>query len=183
MLTNETRTATQQHAVLIQLGPEDLVHAQRLHFWQFMRSRGGIIQLAVLSIAATALFALLMFGARGKGFMSPTLAFAPASPFIVVASCIGVLFILGGRVARKAFSQQKTLQMPYRISWTDQGILLQSEYGDARMPWGDFRKLREDRNIILLYESDRLHRLIPKRCFTAAQLADFQACMALAPRR
>ena len=169
---------------VIQLGLKDIAHAQRLHFWQFVRSGRGIIRIVISSVRATALFALLvLLVGKGKSVLSPVLFFAFASPFIVMACSVAVIFAMGTRFGRKAFDQQKTLQAPYRISWSDQGILIESEYGDARMQWGDFRKLRQDQNLILLYESDRLYRLIPKRCFTQAQLADFQACMASVPRR
>ena len=180
---SETTIDKSLRAEVIQLGLEDIKQAQRLHFWQFVRSRSGMIRIAVSCVRATALFALvvLMLG-KGRNVTSLILFFALASPFIVMACCVALIFFLGKRLARKALDQQKTLQMRYRISWTDRGILIESEYGATRMPWGDFRKLRQDQNLILLYESDRLYRLIPKRCFTAAQLADFQACMASAPR-
>ena len=171
-------------AQVIQLGLDDIKQAQRLHFWQFVRSRSGMIRIAVSCIRATALFALVvLLVGKGKHVTSLILFFALASPFIVMACSAAVIFLLGKRLARKAFDQQKTLQVPYRVSWTEQGILVESEYGDARMPWGDLRKARQDQNLLLLYESDRLYRLIPKRCLTQAQLADFQACMASAPRR
>ena len=35
--------------------------------------------------------------------------------------------------------------------------------------------------MILLYESDRLYRVIPKRCLSAVQLADLQSCLVAAP--
>jgi len=169
---------------VIQLGLEDIQQAQRLHFWQFVRSRRGMIRIAVSCLRATALFALVMLlVGKGKSVTSFILFFALASPLVVMACSAAVIFLLGKRLARKALDQQKTLQMPYRVSWTDQGILIESEYSDTRMQWGNFWKLRQDQNLILLYESDRLYRLIPKRCFTAAQLADFQACTVLAPRR
>lgn len=178
-LMNETTIDDPLRAEVIQLGLEDIKQAQRLHFWQFVRSRSGMIRIAVSCLRATALFALvILLVGKGKHVTSLILFFALASPLIVMACCVTVIFLLGKRLARKALDQQKTLQMPYRVSWTDQGILIESEHSDTRMPWGDFRKIRQDQNLILLYESDRLYRLIPKRCFTPAQLADFQACMA-----
>ena len=74
-----------------------------------------------------------------------------------------------------------TLQKPATLTWNEQGVVMQSEYGDARVPWADFRKAREDQRMILLYESDRLYRLIPKRCLSAAQLADIQSCLEAVP--
>lgn len=170
---------------VIHLGLEDIRQAQRLHFWQFVRSCSGMIRIMISSVRATALFTLLVLVVvgRGKSVTSTILFFALASPFIVMGCSVAVLLVLGRSLGRKALDQQKTLQAPYRFSWTDQGILIESEYGDARMPWGGFRKLRQNQNLMLLYESDRLYRLIPKRCFTQAQLTDLQACMALVPQR
>ena len=181
---SETTVDNPVRTQVIQLGLEDIQQAQRLHFWQFVRSRRGIFRIAVSSLRATALFALIvLLVGKAKSASSLILFFSLASPFIVLACSAAVISLLGKRLARKAFDQQKTLHVPYRVSWTDQGILIESEYGDARLPWGDLRKTRQDKNLILLYESDRLYRLIPTRCFTPAQLTDFQACMASVPRR
>ena len=97
---------------VIQLGLEDIKQAQRLHFWQFVRSRSGMIRIAVSCVRATALFALvvLMLG-KGRNVTSLILFFALASPFIVMACCVAVIFFLGKRLARKALDQQKTLQI------------------------------------------------------------------------
>ncbi|WP_051424486.1 YcxB family protein [Pseudomonas sp. URMO17WK12:I4] len=89
--------------------------------------------------------------------------------------------MLGGFTARRTFRQHKTLQKPATLTWSERGVVMQSEYGDARVPWADFRKAREDQRVILLYESDRLYRLIPKRCLLAAQLADIQSCLVAVP--
>lgn len=179
---NDTSFDTGPRAVVIQLQPEDLALAQRLHFWQHVRGRSGMIRLSILCVVATGAFATFMWLAgSGSEAVVPTLAFALSTPFALLAFPFLITHFLGGYAARKTFRQQKTLHKPAKLTWSEQGVVMQSEYGDARVPWMDFRKAREDRQMILLYESDRLYRVIPKRCLSTAQLADLQACMAMVP--
>lgn len=171
---NGTRT------VVIQLQPEDLALAQRLHFWQHVRSRGGLIRLAIIGVVATVVFAGLL-RLMGDQAVMPVVIFALIVPVAVLAFPYLITHLLGGVAARRTFKQQKTLHKPAKLTWNEQGVVMQSEYGDARVPWADFRKTREDQRVILLYESDRLYRLIPKRCLSAAQLADIQSCLVAVP--
>ena len=53
--------------------------------------------------------------------------------------------------------------------------MLGSEFGDARMKWTDFLKARRNGRIVLLYEPERLYRLIPKRVLSPEQIDDLEA--------
>ncbi len=179
---NDRLLNAESRVVVIQLCPEDLALAQRLHFWQHVRSRGGIIRLSILCVVATALFAgLLWLAGSGSDAVVPVLAFALATPFAILGFPFLITHVLGGVAARRTFRQQKTLHKPATLAWTEQGVVLRSDYGDARVPWADFRKARQDERMILLYESDRLYRVIPNRCLSAVQLADLQSCLVAAP--
>ena len=179
-MNDDTPFEAGPRTVVIQLQAEDLAFAQHLHLRQYMQSRVGLIRLVVLCVVATAGFAgLLRLG--GDEALMPVLVFALCSPFAVLGFPFLVTRVLGGFTARRTFRQHKTLQKPATLTWSEQGVVMQSEYGDARVPWADFRKAREDQRMILLYESDRLYRLIPKRCLSAAQLADIQSCLVAVP--
>ncbi|WP_295479604.1 YcxB family protein [uncultured Pseudomonas sp.] len=176
----ETPYETGPRTVVIQLQPEDLAMAQRLHFWQHVFSRAGLIRLSILCVIATAAFAYVLWLMGNKAVL-PVAIFALITPFAVLGFPFLITQMLGGIRARKTFAQQKTLQKPTCLAWDEQGVVMKSDYGHARAPWTDFRKAREDERLILLYESDRLYRLIPKRCLSATQLADIQSCLAAVP--
>ena len=70
------------------------------------------------------------------------------------------------RSARRLFSQQKNLQRPIGFTWDRQGLGWISENGSGRIPWDDFIKWRQNERVVLLYHSDLLFQMLPKRAFT-----------------
>lgn len=88
------------------------------------------------------------------------------------------------RRARKQFAQQKNLQRPIEFSWDEQALHWASANGNGQMPWSDYVKRRQNERIVLLYLSDALFQMIPKRCFDEpAQLQDFLRCAAVIKER
>jgi hypothetical protein len=70
------------------------------------------------------------------------------------------------RKARRLFSQQKNLQRPIGFTWDQHGLDWTSENGAGRIPWDDFIKWRQNERVVLLYHSDLLFQMLPKRAFT-----------------
>jgi hypothetical protein len=162
--------------IVFQMEPQDLVHAQKLHFRFNLKSRAGVVRLALLWLLAVAAFAALLNGLGSETF-APTVIFAFVSPIAIVGIPFLIVQTMSGRAARKVLGQQKTLQKPIQLSWTDDGVVFESDFGDARMKWTDFFTTRQDRHIIMLYESPRLYRMIPKRVLTDAQRRDLASIM------
>lgn len=88
------------------------------------------------------------------------------SPLILV---IGITIILTPITARRVFRQQRSLQGEMTLAWSDAGLHVQSEYGAFEMPWSHFVRWAEDDRSFLLFESDRLYRVVPKRVLTPDQ--------------
>jgi hypothetical protein len=168
-------------SVVFQLEAQDLVHAHRLHFRQYTKSRPGLTRLAVVSALG-----ILVYGALMGSILPWDQALWSLLAFIVVVpiGAVGLPFLIvhatSRSVARRTLRQQKTLHQPMQLTWSDDGMLMSNNFGEARMQWTDYRKIRHDRHVILLYESDRLYRMIPTRALSAAQSADLEACMASA---
>jgi hypothetical protein len=81
------------------------------------------------------------------------------------------------RRARRIFAQQKNLQRPFELRWDDDALCGASERGSSNTPWSDYLKSAQDDRIILLYLSDVMFQMVPKRCFgEPAQLEAFLAC-------
>jgi hypothetical protein len=175
-----TDTASMR-SVVFQLEAQDLVHAHRLHFRQYMKSRAGLTRLAVVTALGILLYGALM------GSILPwnqAVWFILVFALIVPIGTVGIPFLIvyasSRSVARRTLRQQKTLQHPIQLSWSDDGMVMSNNFGEARMAWIDYRKIRQDRHMVLLYESDRLYRMIPKRALSAAQSADLVARIAAA---
>ncbi|MBM7048881.1 YcxB family protein [Rhizobium lusitanum] len=165
-----------QTNIFFQLEPQDLMHALRLHFRQHLRSRPGFIRLAITWVLAVVAYGILVAGLvdPNDAFVS-ILSFAILAPVAITGIPFLIVYTFGGRTARRTFREQKTLQKPLHFSWTESGVHLWSDFGEARLQWSDFLKARQDRHCILLYESQRLYRIIPKRVLTNDQIRELQA--------
>jgi YcxB-like protein len=87
---------------------------------------------------------------------------------IVPVLIVGVVFLLYRYVflprrIRQLFEQQKELSSPFEIEISDTGIKATNIYGYSNRPWSNFRKWKESSNLIMLYHSDVLFTMIPKR--------------------
>lgn len=89
---------------------------------------------------------------------------------------VGWGYWLTDRHARRIFSQQQSLHLPFTLTWNEEGMTTQSEQGTGRLPWLYVLRVLEDSRLILVYESEALARLLPRRFFTPTQQTDFLAC-------
>lgn len=74
--------------------------------------------------------------------------------------------------ARALFRRQKVLDGPFRILADSSGLAISSEIGEIRMPWAALRKWKESQRLFLIYHSDSLFHLVPKRLFTTSEQLD-----------
>ena len=157
--------------LIIQLTPEDYVNANFVH----MRPRplikwaGYFMLLLVVIVLPISIFDT---GADQKdGFI----------PVIIVAGLAYLVFLFGfmhPRRLKKIFSQQKMLHAPHSLNITDEAISTKSEVGEAKLTWNYFPKWKEGKNIFLLYQSDVMFHLVPKRCFASLEeMAQFRKLM------
>lgn len=69
--------------------------------------------------------------------------------------------------ARRLFAQQRSLQRPVQFTWDAEGLSWSSANGSGRTPWSDYVKWRQNEHILLLYHSDALFQMLPKRAFSS----------------
>jgi len=91
---------------------------------------------------------------------------------MVLLSIVSRYLLLPRRVKR-VYRQQRNLQRPYEVSWDDDHYSTRSEQGNARIPWNEFLKWRENKRLFLLYRSDVLFHMVPKAALSNEQVADF----------
>ena len=132
---------------------------------------------------------------RWKWIRSPALAVVVLLPLLIVldaptgvtvGAALGVLiavpvvyFIAIPWRARKIFRQQVNLQYPFEIEWDEETISFSSKSGSFVAPWQEFRKWKENDSMLLLFHSDVLYQMIPKRAFAnPAELETFRGIVA-----
>jgi Ca2+/Na+ antiporter len=94
---------------------------------------------------------------------------------ILVVLFLVIRFIYVPWRVRRSYSQQRELSVPWEIVVAETGLEISNEYGHVILPWSGFIKWREDDQLFLLYESDAVYRVFPKRFFTGSeQLAEIR---------
>lgn len=154
--------------MIIQLTPEDYVQACYIN----MRPR-PILKWAgylVLALTAFAIVISLYFAlADREGFFIPVFLVACLAYLALL-----FLFIQPKRV-RKIFSQQKAMQIPYSYTVTEEAVMTKSEISEEKLPWNHFIKWKEGTNLFVIYHSDVMFRMVPKRCFASPEeMAQFR---------
>jgi hypothetical protein len=142
--------------IAVQLEADDYVSAQGLHCrW----TRKAILALCAAVIVGAL---LLLIGGEycviiGAGLIGGAVGGGIAREF-------NRRFVLPRR-SRRLFAQQKNLQRPLRFSWDEQGLAWVNESGSGRTAWSDYIKWRENERVFLLYLSDVMFQMLPKRAF------------------
>lgn len=83
----------------------------------------------------------------------------------IVYVAIWFLVLMPWRL-KKIFLQQKSLQRPFELEFTDAHLSVVAENGQVTLVWSDFVKWKKNKKMILLYQSDALAHLIPLRAFS-----------------
>ncbi len=154
-----------------QLTAEDYLRAQYLHM------RPGRLAAAGLYI----LLGLVVLGILGS--LYPTIAAGDPIqsmifilPFLVIVLFIVLYYyVLFPRRVQRIYEQQKEMSASFEHEITPEGLASSNQYGYANRPWGNFRKWRENKDLLLLYLSDVQFILLPKRFCTPEQLAALHA--------
>jgi hypothetical protein len=151
------------------LTEDDLVAAGRLYSRIRLGRPRTIVAFLCLWFFSLMLFTFLVTGRSSPAAISenPGLIFALSIlPFVLVFSWTAWIIPV---MARRNFRQQRSLQGEFGYAWTGETLTVKTEYASFDMPWSHFLRWIEDDKTFLLFESDRLYRVIPKRALTADQ--------------
>lgn len=150
------------------LTADDFLSAQKLHI------RRHFLKLPMLFVYAVCLI-----------FLAVGLFFPPASSGLRIL-VLGFPLAMGGFIlfnhfvmlpyrTRKIFSQQKTLHEPVDAQWDEEGYAAASGNVSGLIKWTQYHRLDFNELIILLYQSDTLFQMLPRRALTQNQFDDFIA--------
>lgn len=147
-----------------QLTAEDYAEGQFLHGLK----RSYIIYACVMVVLACVIIVLL--GDPATGFVWICVPIGLALALLVGLKTVPSAIV---RRTKKIFAQQKSLQLPRELTITDTHLYAKSERGEAKLPWEDFHKWKANEKIVLVYPSDVILHMFPRRWF--ASDADFQS--------
>ena len=132
----------------------DYVRAQYLHLRPRLLYKilGGVV-LAAFVLAA---------------WLSLTSGDLDAMDFLVFA--LVIFLVLNFTVylpwkTRRLYKQQKSLQGELSYVFNNDGVAVDSENGNWKTPWTDYVRWKKNDQLLLLYLSDCIYHMIPKRLF------------------
>lgn len=151
--------------VPIQLEESDYLAAQALHS---KLSRNWVVAfwLAMLPLAAVTVWVLVygrdnLSNGEVAGLVGGTLGGLIGG----VVGGLGVRYFFVPWKHKRVFRQQTSLHLPFRFSWSEEEILSENERGSIKTKWSEIVKWKEDDRLFLLYISDVMFLIFPKRAF------------------
>jgi hypothetical protein len=139
---------------------EDYLHALKLgrHGTLFSNNIARVLLYILLGIL------LLSTGYLGWATESWSPIISVAFFMGVVVAMISLFFVIYiPNRAKKIFDQQKELHLPFKMRFGEDGLHFENSIGQATRPWEMFVKWKEDKNILMLYHSDVMFSMLPKR--------------------
>jgi len=156
---------------------DDLARGQYLFYRTQLRRRSTWIAYGALWA-----FALVVFGALQWPLTAPAvvtlLLMALLLPIVIVGLPWLIVRITARWGARRALRKQVTLPGEHEFAWTAERLAMRSRYGTADVPWKDFVDVAQNDALWLLFVSDRMYYLVPKRMLSPEQMASFQHALA-----
>lgn len=94
-----------------------------------------------------------------------------------------LFFVIIPYRSRRIYRQQKSLHLEHQFEWDDQFLYFSSQDYEGKIRWADFIKVKESCNMLLLYRSDALFQMMPRRCFSSGKsFEDFKSHLSLVRR-
>lgn len=152
----------------------DLVQAARLFSGRNIGRPKVIVAYICLWFASLILFTYLITGSTSPSAIATDpvrILGLSVLPFVLVM--LWTLWLIP-TLARRNFRLQRSLHGDFRYGWSDDKLTVGTEYGSFDMPWSHFHGWAENDRMLLLFESDRLYRVIPKRVLSPEQETDLR---------
>jgi YcxB-like protein len=137
--------------------------------WVHIRPRQSFAIMGLLLVAsALSVLGLAFFSGLATKSSWTFWVLVVALLYIVLFLCFGIPFN-----ARRMYKQRKDLQRECTFSVSEEGLHFSTEGMAGTKPWTDYLRWKEGKDVILIYMSDDLYQMMPKRFF--ASDADMQA--------
>ena len=154
---------------------EDFVSAQRLHrkkglpLWR--RSFRWVLSAVLLGVV----------GVNVAGWISTKdpIFIANFKPMLIVCTgWIAAIWILPQYLWRRNFNKDPQLQQEVTAEISDKGIHLIGPNSDSHIAWAAFRRYLESDTIFMLYQTNQIINILPKRFFEPSEAQHFHDLLA-----
>jgi hypothetical protein len=76
------------------------------------------------------------------------------------------------RRVRRVYAQQRNLQLAFETVCTESGIESTNANSSTRLPWNHLIRWKEGATLFVVYQSDLMFNIVPKRCFAQPEQVD-----------
>lgn len=156
------------------LTADDYIAATRLHITR-ASYRNNLIKLALIMGLLYAVLAFAVMGQWTWQHAAGAVGLGAIAAVIIVLGIAATNHIMVARRTRRIYAQQKSLHEEFEFSWDETGFDLATPSARSRHHWADFRQWAEGPDGIILYQSDALFNMLPKRALSEEALADIRA--------
>lgn len=143
---------------------DDLLAAQWVH--ARLKRTSAVFGAVILVLVVITMVALFFW--QRQSWKDPVTWILP----ILFAYLMFTVFVLVPRRVRRSYAQRKDLQQDISMTVTSDGLETRTERGYNLKPWDDYLTWKEGKSIFLLYFSDQLYQMIPKRFFSTSDDID-----------
>ncbi|MET3212744.1 UNVERIFIED_ORG: hypothetical protein ABIC48_000487 [Burkholderia territorii] len=156
---------------VFQITADDLVHAYRLHLWRRYNAKYLLKSFAIVTIVYVV---LLVGGLRLASGHFPEWRYVWMAAGIAAVVAIGVPVLnhlILPRAGRKIYDQQRTLHQVHTVIFQRDRFIVETPTSRDDIHYADLIHWSEDRQMILLYQSSVMFRVVPKRVLDDGQVA------------
>jgi len=95
---------------------------------------------------------------------------------VILGICINPSFYLLQRYClARTWKSQRCIREPVTLEVTEEGLTLSSPYFQSNLKWQIYTGFLETKNLFMVYQSERLFNLFPKRAFNSdEQINEFR---------
>ncbi|CAN5707253.1 hypothetical protein BH09VER1_BH09VER1_43850 [soil metagenome] len=149
-----------------QLTPDDFVAGHYLHVGRYR----------MLGLPFATIFVVLLLGyAIYAGPNGPAGSrFLPVFYLVFALTLAGCVFYSRPRKTRRKFEMGGSLPEPFEIELTPERFVSRYPVDGVDLPWTAFRKFKATADLTIVYQSDNLFHVFPRRWFTDEEYAEFQ---------
>lgn len=153
--------------ITFQYTPQVLQQAHEIHYKKFFQFQSRLPLILGFMAGWAGLLLLLILGKEGNKFLSISLIF---SGVIAIIIYFWMLKTIGKRVYKKIPQYHD----PFMIAINDQLILMTIHGETFELPWESIKKAVVTNNNVLLYPTDRMFYIFPKRNFSNNEFEEFE---------
>ncbi len=150
-----------------QLTEQDYLQAQQLHMQLMGWAR--LLPYATLGLWVVGFIFASIKTIQGNPIFFISLVLPT---MLILITPLTNLFLLPPQ-AKRLFRQNKEVSAPLEIEFSEKGMKLTNSFGHSERVWSHFVKWKEDEQGFLLYHSEQMFNLIPKRFFDVPEAGFF----------